>query len=161
MSYRQLQIAREAGAPALFESAQRYAQCLWLEHKPARAILALCRAIYLDPHDLPGGTRQPYPAYLWILMNYRGEGFLGNPRISFQHQAMRMPRTDSLKRTRARALWHLTRLALPNLPADPFEEEISPDLKGLQTYLDRHGLKEEGTHVVQLMESLQNGGLTL
>lgn len=161
MSYRQLRIARKAGAPDLFETAQCYAQCLWLAGKPARAILALCRAIYLDPQDLPRGTRQLYTAYLWMLRNYRGNGFLGNPRISFQHQAMRISQDEALKRARARALWHLTRLALPDLPPDPSEKEISSDLADLRTYLDRQGLEEEGSLLLQLLETPEDESLPL
>ena len=144
MSWRDLQSARDKGPGELFETALRYTQFLWLERRPARAILALCRAIYLDPADLPPGRRQPYAAYAWILQNHDGEGFLGNPRISFIHQATRFRGPQQLKKARAWALWHLSARHLPQLPDDPAVEVNPPDTGKLAQLLEAQGLPGEG-----------------
>jgi hypothetical protein len=153
MSYRDLRLAAGGDPVLLFEDAQRYAHYLWLREQPARAILALCRAIYIDPALLPAGTQQPYPAYVWLLRNYSGRGFLGNPRISFLHQAVRMPQEQQLKRSRAWALWHLTVRTMPDLPTDPTVPETPPDVADLVEYLDKHGLDKEGTRFAETLSA--------
>jgi hypothetical protein len=152
MSYRQLQRSLQESPLCFFETTQRYANYLWLRKRPARAILALCRGIYLDPDTLPSGSVQPYKAYRWMLDNYQGEGFLGNPRISFLHQAARIPAEQALKVLRAWALWYLTRHAMPELPTDPAVPENPPDLSKIAAALDKKGLPGEGRI---LLESLQ------
>jgi hypothetical protein len=144
MSYRELRQSRSASPENFFETAQRYTQFLWQKQKPARAILALCRAIYMDPASLPPGSLQPYRAYTWLLKNYRGEGFLGNPRISFLHQATRIPPDQALKVSRAWALWHLTMQVMPELPTDRMVPETPPDHLLLARKLDADGLPDEG-----------------
>jgi len=146
MSWRDLSKARALGAGPYFDAACRYAACLWLHGQPARAILALCRAFYLDPRTLPPGRIAPYRAYGWILASHDGHGFLGNPRVSFQHQATRIPESQPLKRQRAWALWHLTRRVRPGLPDDPRVPEHPPAIGTLAAFLDAHGLPHEGTH---------------
>ena len=145
MSYRDLQQAAMEGSGQVFASALTYAQALWMDSKPARSILALCRAIYLDPSILPAPVEQPYRAFAWILNNYQGQGFLGNPRISFQHQGTRIPPRDALKRQRAWALWWITRTFLPQLPGDPNCQENFPQLADLAGWLDQYGLPGEGS----------------
>ena len=144
MSWRDLHLAKAMGSVHLFEAALCYTQFLWLKNKPARAILALCRAIYLDPSGLPESLRQPYAAYTWILRNHRGDSFIGNPRISFLHQATRIRGQQELKRARAWALWHLTGFHLPHLPGNPGKLDTVPEIDNLARFLDRHGLPHEG-----------------
>lgn len=153
MSYRDLQESAREGPENLFDTARRYAHYLWLEGQPARAILALCRAIYLDPRSRPTELRQPYEAYVWLLRNYAGAGFLGNPRISFLHQAVRMPGEDTLKRSRAWALWYLTLKVMPDLATDPAVPEDPPTVVELSSYLDKNGLRGEGTHFTKVLDS--------
>ena len=154
MSYREFRIARDSGSRSLFETSLQYTQYLWLRKKPAQAILALCRALYLDPGTVPPDTRQPYKAFTWLLCNYRGDGFLGNPRISFLHQATRVPASQRLKRMRAWALWHLSIGALPSLPTDSKVPENPPAMGELVSFLDQNGLPNEGKIFLEALESL-------
>lgn len=150
MSYRDLRLARSEGPPYLFRTSLEYAQFLWGQSQPARAILALCRAVYLDPAQLAADTVPPYRAYSWMLRKYRGAGFLGNPRISFFHQATRMDIRKSLFRQRAWALWYLTTRALPELPPDPQEvEEAPPGMDELACFLNSNGLPGEGDYFIR------------
>lgn len=144
MSWRDLRSAPDP--PSRFHAALTYAQFLWLRHFPARAVLALCRGLYLNPQDLPSDARPPYQAFRWILENYTGHGFLGNPRISFFHQATRTRADRQLQRQRAWALWYLSRSLLPQLSPDPTETDFqAPELSGLIQYLNANGLPDEGS----------------
>ncbi|MGC9450551.1 MAG: hypothetical protein ACP5I4_03815 [Oceanipulchritudo sp.] len=144
MTYRDLRAAKDRGAQIFHQAALRYAHFLWLENMPARAILALCRALYLEPSELPGGTAAPYGAYAWILRQYRGGGFLGNPRISFHHQATRMDSRMVLFRQRAWAMWQITNRIRPELPPEAGCVEQPPPPDRLADYLNRRGLPREG-----------------
>jgi hypothetical protein len=147
MSYRHLQMHSPhspESAQAFFMAACRYANYLWVQDLPARAILALCRALYVNPRLLDKATRQPYAAYAWMLREARGDSFLGNPRFSFARQATRVPEIQHLKSRRAWALWYLTRRIRPELPADPEVPENPPDRDALIDYLNGHGLAGEG-----------------
>ena len=83
-------------------AALHYSQSLWLEGKPAQAILQLNKAWMADLH---GGeeilTRHPSPyrALRWIMEKAKGgdAGFMGNPVRHFQHLASRMsgPRAEA------------------------------------------------------------------
>ena len=151
MTYRDLRRAAETGPIELFDTARRYAASLLERGQPARAILALCRAFYIDPSRLGLSHRQPFEAYRWILENASGSGFMGNPRVSFHHQAVRIRKEFPLKRMRAWALWHLTRVALPDLPPDPLLPENAPTAESVAGYLDEHGLPGEGRHFLQVL----------
>lgn len=150
MSYRDI---RSGISQERFAASLTYANYLWSIALPARAILALCRAIYLDPQKLDRSTRQPYQAYVWILLNYRGQGFLGNPRVSFIHQATRIPESQILKRQRAWALWHLTRECMPDLPPDPDVDECPPSRDDLAGFLNENGMSGEGVDWLAAMEA--------
>ena len=153
MTWRDLQAAQARGPAELHETALRYTQFLWLKEKPARAILALCRALYLNPSSLPASTRQPYPAYAWILLNHQGDSFIGNPRISFFNQATRLRGQQGLKRARAWAMWHLTIRHMSHLPgADPEILAQKPEREQLAVFLDRHGLAEEGADFLMALQ---------
>jgi hypothetical protein len=156
MSYRDLQTRQTAGdqaAEKLFISACTYANYLWISGKPARAILALCRAIYLNPEELPDNLRQPYDAYVWFLNNHDGLGFLGNPRVSFCHQAVRMPAGHVLKRHHAWAMWYLSITANPALSPDPEIDEQPPAQDLLYSLLNEKGLANEGTLWMEAMKA--------
>ncbi len=152
MSYRDLRPARLRCPEELFTAACTYAQFLWLKALPARSILALCRALYLHPHLTPHGARQPYDAVVWLLRNSRGGGFLGNPRISFFHQATRTDPRRFLQRERAAVLWHLTLRTRPDLPPDPEEWAQAPPPSSLAVTLDKQGLPGEGDHFRKLLQ---------
>jgi hypothetical protein len=147
MSYRDLQAAKAEGLQCFHDTALAYAQHLWSRGLPARAILALSRALYIEPDLLAPGTPPPYAAYLWLLSHYKGQGFLGNPRISFFHQATRMDSSRELFRRRAWAMWHLTMKAIPGLSPDPCEGSPPAPIQ-LAAYLDKKGLESEGEHLL-------------
>lgn len=154
MSYRDLRDVPEGDERerVLFEIACRYANYLWKEGLPARAILALCRALYLDPSRLPDDLRQPWDAYVWFIRHDPGTGFTGNPRISFIHQATRIGHSHPLKRHRAWALWLLTRTYRPDFPPDPQVHEEPPPVETLVGYLNENGLPAEGTGLFRLLQ---------
>lgn len=145
-NYRILRAAGATESPAFALAAQGYAQYLWTHGYPARSILALCRALYAagEPSRNIDSPYCPYQAYLWIIQFPNPRGFLGNPRISFQHQTLRMPENSSTaKRCRANALWLLTIKARPDLTSDPNEKEPDKSIeKLLQIMLHHCGQKE-------------------
>jgi len=147
MSFRDLQSARAESVINLHRTACQYANYLWLKDTPARAILALCRALYLihDGGPTPAHAHSAWLAYVWFLGEEDGRGFLGNPRVSFSHQATRMrPPVNPLNNHRAWALWHLTRIARPDLPPDPGVAENAPSPVRLQETLSSRGFPGEG-----------------
>lgn len=110
-------------------TALNYAQSLWLERLPARALLLLNRAMgaglrkdatILVEHPVP------YRAVAWILQHREDGEFIGNPRRHWQHLATRMsgPRPE-LRAWRAWACWALARRWMPEMPAD--EKQISEE----------------------------------
>ncbi|MFZ4765597.1 MAG: hypothetical protein ACOYMN_11645, partial [Roseimicrobium sp.] len=82
-------------------TALHYAQTLWLQGFPAKALLQVNRALSCwlpdlalhpaaSPTDLSAPTLAPYHAKAWM-MRHRPEGrFIGNPRRHYQHLASRM-----------------------------------------------------------------------
>lgn len=150
MSYRDLQ--EPQNRQSRFQQACTYANFLWINGLPARAVLALCRAIYLPPGDVPYGRVQPYRAHVWFLKNHRCHGFLGNPRISFARQATRIPSVQDLKIHRAWAMWHLSIAAIPELPPDPQVTESPPPVETLAHYLNANGLQGEGDTFLKACE---------
>jgi len=129
--------------PDFYLTALQYAQSLWRQGFPARALLLVNRALGCDlsgSEPVLSVWPLPYRAVSWLLRNHRAEQFIGNPRRHWQHLATRMsgPRAE-LRTWRAWACWRLARLALPELSADeeqiaredvrePAEEEIAAQL---------------------------------
>ncbi len=97
---------------AFYLDALRYAQGLWLEGKPAQAILQLNKALSAD---LRGDEKVlvqwplPFDAMQWILKKAADGscGFLGNPVRHFQHLATRMsgPRREIRVKRAWRCFW--------------------------------------------------------
>lgn len=148
MTWRDLR--SHADSSEFHTAACRYANFLWMQSTPARAILALCRAIYTVPQeDFPQPTfaLKTYSAYAWFLRQSRVHpGFLGNPRISFAHQATRMKcRNAEINRFRAWALWHLTRAHFPSLPPDPKCTERAPCPSEIAGILGQTGYRGESS----------------
>lgn len=84
----------EKGADFYF-AALRYSQSLWLEGKPAQAILQLNKAWMADltgDEEVLKVHGPPYGALRWILEKAKdgSAGFLGDPVRHFQHLATRM-----------------------------------------------------------------------
>lgn len=106
------------------------AQSLWLEGKPAQALLQLNHALALDlDADSLCVTSWPLPyrAKIWIFTRRHETGFLGNPVRHYQHLASRMsgPNKD-LRTWRAWACFHL---AMRVLPADEFPRDLRQVIK--------------------------------
>ncbi|MEN8774168.1 MAG: hypothetical protein ABF379_13700 [Akkermansiaceae bacterium] len=84
-------------------------QSLWLQRKPAQAILQLNKASMVP--DQPA----PYPALVWYLAHRKNDLFIGNPIRHFQHLASRMSGNHAnLRSWRAWACFHLAEIALPS-----------------------------------------------
>ncbi len=86
---------------AFYLSALSYAQSLWLEGKPAQAILQLNKAWMADLRGDEAVLEEfpaPYRALLWIVRKSKAgdQGFMGDPIRHFQHLASRMsgPRAE-------------------------------------------------------------------
>ena len=139
---------RSECGPKFYLSCLKLSQSLWLQQKPAQAILQLNKAFLADltkpPHSLP------YSALVWYLQNRHPDLFLGNPVRHFQHLATRMSGPRSTLRTwRAWACFHLAKQILPDSQFPPDHDQISrenlilPDLTMIRKNLEKFGLPEE------------------
>ncbi len=105
------------------QTALGYAQTMWLNAYPAKALLLISRALAcrLEDVSLLAEKAMPYHAMGWIVQNRPADRFIGNPRLHYQHLASRMvdPHRE-LRRWRAWACWYLTKQLLPEdeFPAD-------------------------------------------
>jgi hypothetical protein len=103
---------RQGRGGRFYHAALSYAQSLWLEGKPAQALLQLNKAFSADlaGHEpVLGEWRPPYEAKAWIIRESRqGERFLGNPVRHYQHLASRMNAVNPVpRRWRAWACFHM------------------------------------------------------
>lgn len=148
MDYRSLRSLKGRDGD-LFPVALTYGHYLWQKGLPARAILALARGIYcdldgsepvLDTHPLP------YLPLRWIIQNYNEQSgrFMGNPRLSFQHQALRLrgPRREQ-RSWRAWAVNCIARQARPTLQPDPCIHLPEPTAGEIADALTHHGIPNE------------------
>lgn len=115
---------------AFYLKALEYAQSLWQQGFPARALLLINRALgcALDAGDtVLNRWPLPYRAVVWLLQHHEPGQFIGNPRRHWQHLATRMvePRRE-LRTWRAWACWQLARVLLPHLPADELQLSREP-----------------------------------
>ena len=139
MDWRDLTAHGGDRGPAFYQTALEYGHHLWRSGRAARAILCLDRAFGADP----GGADHwppPYAALAWILGHTPAGVFLGNPRVHFQHLAVRMnePRREQ-RRWRAWACGAIAQRVLPHLPADPRDGMAEPDPARIGAQLLRHG----------------------
>ncbi|MDA0765906.1 MAG: hypothetical protein O3A92_03685 [Verrucomicrobia bacterium] len=159
---------RGSHGAGFYVAALSFAQSLWLEGKPAQALLQMNKALMAD---LSGGEPElrewplPYAAKVWV-MREAGEGeFLGNPVRHYQHLATRMsgPRAE-LRRWRAWACLYLAEGALgrEGFPRDG--EQIAkagvvvPEGAEVVERLDELGLPGEAEMVVGVMGGKDQGG---
>ena len=152
MDYRCLRQNR-AEPHSLLAEALAYGHYLWLRGLPARALLALARGLYCDAPA--GGPPLPYGPMAWMMRNYddRSGAFLGNPRLSFQHQALRLRGERRQQRSwRAWGVNALARAALPHLPSDPSIPDPEPDLVTIAQMLNAHGLPGETALLLAAMQ---------
>jgi len=145
MDWRALRAHGGDRGPEFYLTALRYGHFLWRRGRPARAILCLDRALGADLRGRRGASARsawplPYAALAWILGRVPPGVFLGNPRVHFEHLALRMnePRRD-LRRWRAWACWAITRRVRPHLPGDPRGRAHEPDEATIGAQLARHG----------------------
>ena len=137
--------------PVFYEAALNYGHSLWLRGLPARAILLLNRAMGCDldgSEEIVQHWPMPYEAMVWILKSRKPEDFIGNPRRHWQHLATRMvePRKQ-VRAARAWACWYLSRLVLPDYPADELQIEregvVEPDPQQIGAWLGEFGVPGE------------------
>ena len=146
LSWRDLAAWRDERGAELYLTCLEYGQQLWLDDLPARALLAVDRALYCD---VPTGNEalaaypMPYRAIGWMVAQ-PAEGFTGNARIHYQHLADRVrgDRAD-LKRWRAWAAWAIVRQARPDLPGDPKHAVIDPADASIEAGLRNFGVAGE------------------
>lgn len=134
---------------AFYLSTLKYANYLWQNATPARAILALNRGIYAQLIGSEPEYQQwpmPYAALRWLIeQGGKDERFLGNPRISYQHQADRLRGARlEIRKARAWACWAVARAAIPELEADPLHQVEEPTVEAIAKSLLQHGLPGEG-----------------
>ena len=111
---------REECGPRFHQACLEFSQSLWLQGKPAQAILQLNKAAMVI--DEPA----PYSALVWFLNNRGQKGFIGNPVRHFQHLASRMSGENrDLRAWRAWACFHLAHELLD-------EEEFPGDLEQIE-----------------------------
>ncbi len=95
LSWRDLNAHRDGQGPELYRLCLEYAQQLWLDGLPARALLAVDRALYCAVPTEAEVLREypmPYRTVGWMV-SQPAEGFTGNARVHYQHLADRVRRT--------------------------------------------------------------------
>lgn len=150
-----------------YRAALSYAQSLWLEGKPAQAILQLNKALSADlpdPVEVLAHSPWPYGALKWILEQNIGGAFLGNPVRHFQHLASRMsgPRKE-VRVWRAWACFHLSEV---NLDSEGFPRDLEqmdreglviPELSEVLDALEEMGWPGEARQVAILLGEADEG----
>ena len=159
MDWKHLNAHRETLGGEFFLTALRYGQQLWTDNLPARALLAVDRALYANLKGDEPELRDhplPYAAIAWLVKNNPDDTFTGNARVHYQHLADRV-RGDReyLKRWRAWAAWALVRRVRPDLPADPKHAVVEPDEALIAAELALHGIPGE---VAMWRAALENAG---
>lgn len=150
MDWRSLNQYRAKQGAEFYEAALRYAQQLWGQGLPARALLAVDRALYADLCGHEAILRNwplPYAAVPWMVLETPPGVFIGNPRIHYQHLADRVRGNRAeLKRWRAWACWLLVRRVSPGLPGDPGHKVQEPTEVLIRERLSWHGIAGEAEH---------------
>ncbi len=95
MDWRDVRAHGADRGPAFYRTMLEYSHYLWQRGRAARAVLCLDRAFGadLEPTDRgpdAGAWPLPFAALAWILARTPPEVFLGNPRVHYQHLAVRM-----------------------------------------------------------------------
>ena len=146
LSWRELNALRDDQGEELYLLCLEYGQQLWLENLPARALLAVDRALYCDVSaDAESLINYPLPyAAIGWLVSQPTEQFTGNARVHYQHLADRV-RGDraAQKKWRAWAAWAIVRRVRPDLPADSDHVVNEPTHSEITQALQLHGIKGE------------------
>jgi hypothetical protein len=154
MSFRDLQAARAQGVGAAYRVNLEYAQWLWQHGLPARAILAMDKALFLClPINHPEVQHNPLPyaATLWVMTHAKANHFLGNPRVHYQHLADRVRGCKACQKAlRAWACWHLVCRWRPDLPGDDQHSFRAPDWEATCTFIGASFCEQEAEQLRQL-----------
>lgn len=146
LSWRDLAEQRAVGGAELYARCLEYGQQLWLDGLPARALLAIDRALYCDvsaTDEILAAYPLPYAAIRW-LVSQPSDAFTGNARVHYQHLADRVRgERAELKQWRAWAAWALVRQARPELPGDPRHSVREPTHADIAAGLDAYGIAGE------------------
>ncbi len=146
LSWRDLNALREDQGPELYRLCLEYGQQLWLDDLPARALLAVDRALYCDvPNDPEALTEYPMP-YRTIgwMVKQPSDNFAGNARVHYQHLADRVRgERAELKKWRAWAAWAVTRHVRPDLEGDPKHIVTEPTHAEIEAGLRAFGISGE------------------
>ena len=146
LSWRDLNALRLDQGPELYRLCLEYGQQLWLDDLPARALLAVDRALYCDvPGDADVLTEYPIPyrAIGWMVKQ-PADTFTGNARVHYQHLADRVRgERAELKKWRAWAAWTVTRHVRPELEGDPKHIVTEPTYAEIEAGLRACGRGDE------------------
>ncbi|RYD30838.1 MAG: hypothetical protein EOP87_15905 [Verrucomicrobiaceae bacterium] len=147
-------------------AALSYSQSLWLEGKPAQAILQLNKAWMADLHgseEILVRHPSPYQALRWIICRAKdgGAGFMGNPVRHFQHLASRMsgPRAE-VRAWRAWACFYIASHALDHAEFPRDGTQIAreglwiPGRERVLNGLRRSGWKNEIKHLFPAFDGI-------
>lgn len=129
------------------------AQSLWLQGKPAQALLQLNHALGVEIGADSEAVIQwplPYQAKVWIFTRRHEDGFMGNPVRHYQHLASRMSGPNKeLRSWRAWACFHLAEKVLPaaEFPRDDHqikqENLLIPDWQKTISEIQERGIVGE------------------
>lgn len=146
LSWRDLAECREEGGAELYLLCLEYGQQLWLDGLPARALLAVDRALYCDvaaSAEVLQAYPLPYAAIRW-LVSQPSDAFTGNARVHYQHLADRVRgERAAIKKWRAWAAWALVRQVRPELPSDPKHVVTEPTHAEIVDGLTNYGVAGE------------------
>ncbi len=160
LSWRDLNALRDNQGAELYQLCLEYGQQLWLEQLPARALLAVDRALYCD---VPAKALclklnpLPFAAIGWLVAQPTIE-FTGNARVHYQHLADRVKgERAAQKKWRAWAAWAIVCQVRPDLPSDPKHEVVEPSLNEIKSGLETHGIAGEVDAWLQAHAVLTSG----
>jgi hypothetical protein len=146
LSWRDLNALRDDQGPELYRLCLEYGQQLWLDDLPARALLAVDRALYCDvPSDAEVLSEYPMPyrAIGWMVKQ-PSDNFAGNARVHYQHLADRVRgERAELKKWRAWAAWAVSRVARPDLEGDSKHVVAEPTHPEIEAGLQNYGVSGE------------------
>lgn len=159
MDWRSMHTSKSVSPIQFYMTALTYGQVLWLRHLPARALLAIDRALLTD---LSGDEPElklwplPYRAMAWLIAHYNEDAFVGNPRVHFQHLATRV-RGDrrQQRKWRAWACWYLSRLQRPWLPGDEKQGIDEPSRGDIESGIRNYGLSGEWKIWLRTVEEIE------
>ena len=146
LNWRDLNALRDKQGPELYRLCLEYGQQLWLDELPARALLAVDRALYCDVREgdvVLAQHAMPYRAIGWMVRQ-PSDQFTGNARVHYQHLADRVRGAQAeLKKWRAWAAWAVTRHVRPDLAGDPRHAVVEPTPADIEAGLRAYGLPSE------------------